>query len=157
MTNPPSPQALTAEEAKNIYQQTASLLNELKQSTSQMHEGVYPTIHQLNDYHARLVDMFYQIGESASPTFGAKEHAYLNRKLAQGKTYKHARLDSNIKKAIKDAENEALESVEDEYKLQIAAEENYERHKMLRSSVGRAIDFIRSLTSQLKVWMFHST
>src|SRR5215210_1346273 len=90
---------------KLIEEAKAAML-ELADLTEGIARGEPPDVHSVLGYQAKMIRYHCLLGEQMSRTFGAKERAYLGRKIAQAEHHEHGRVTLEL--TSKDAEQRAL-------------------------------------------------
>lgn len=121
---------------------------ELHKLTSGLKHGEIPNPVLVVGIMSDLVKAHEDIGQEMAQRFGAKERAYLHRKLQEAKQYQAGRMD--IKKRIADVSNDAMLSVGEEYEKEIERAEEYESYRTFLRSLQNAIDYSRTVISFLK-------
>jgi hypothetical protein len=107
-----------------------------------------PDVHSLLGIQANLVRLHTELGQELAARFGAKESAYVSRKISEAQQYVHGRKDPA--KKIADVAQESLLAVGEEFEKEIEAAVTYERYRTLLKSLQNSLDYCRSVVSFLK-------
>jgi hypothetical protein len=107
-----------------------------------------PDVYSLLAVQADLVRLHMELGQAMAKEFGAKESAYINRKIAEANQYVAGR--SNPKKKIADVTQESLLAVGEEFDKEIQSAVTYESYRTLLRSLQNALDYSRTVVSFLK-------
>jgi len=127
--------------------QAVELLHRVKAETDLQTQT--PSGHTLFTLYNELLDVYTALGEEMCKRFSAKERAYISRKIEAAKHYRKGRHEEKLN--VKDSEMNALELSEIQLNAEIDQAEIYEQYRTIRDSVDRAISYIRSLNSYLKI------
>src|SRR4051812_46851427 len=107
-----------------------SVVDDAKQAILDLHEltkglgdGVTPDVQSILGIHSRMVRLHMDLGVEMCQRFGAKERAYLARKIAQATEHLHGRRTLNL--TSKDAEEAAVVRVRQEHLEEIDRMEEY--------------------------------
>lgn len=120
----------------------------LHQLTSGLKAGSPPDVYSLLGIQSDLVQAYLDIGQEMARKFGAKESAYLARKIAEANEYRKGRIDP--KRKIADVANDALLAVGEEFQREIDLAEEYERYRTLLRSLQNSLDYARQVTSFMR-------
>jgi hypothetical protein len=136
-----------------------SYLDDARQALQQLHDltmsfgqGGTPDPHSVLACQSRLVRLYSLIAEERTKKFGAKESAYLARKIQQAKQYQKGRitLDGKRMMSAADATEAALLAVGDEFQREIDTATEFELYGAFLKSIQNALDYGRQVTSTLK-------
>ncbi len=133
---------------QEITGKAASLMKEATDETSGMRSGVIPSIHEMQGLQAELVQLYYEIGNHLAEAFSQKELANIERKVSAARAHLKGRNDLNLTQ--EDAKQKAIESVQGQLKEELEKASLYEHCRILRDSVGRAIDHLTQTISTVK-------
>ncbi len=132
-----------------------SILEEATQAILSLHaltkgfaQGSPPDPSSVLGYQSNLVRLHMELGQEMSRKFGTKEAAYLGRKIAEAKQYKHGRID--LKKTGGDSERDALLAVGEEIEKEIESATEFEQYRNMIRSMQNALDHSRTVVSFIK-------
>lgn len=132
----------------SLYTEAVGLLAQLAEETKDLDRGRIPGILKLLSIQGRIVDLNARLGQELSFQFSAKEKAYISRKIEQAK--QHLRGRRELKLTSKDAEEEAILAIGEEWQNELESMSTWEGTRTLRQSLENAYDFIRGLLSFIK-------
>lgn len=130
-----------------LHSATAAMVK-LHALTTSFSNGSTPDAYSVLGIQSDLVDLYRQVGDEMASKFGAKESAYLCRKIEEAKQYQKGRLDPA--KKIADVTQEALLAVGDEMNREIEAATEYKSYRTMLRSIQNALDYSRSVVSFVK-------
>src|SRR4051794_20757846 len=116
------------------------LLDEAKQALldlSELTEGIArgepPDVHGVLGFQSRMVRYHALVGEEMARKFGAKERAYLTRKIEQAQQHQHGRVALEL--TSKDSEERAFGEVRKLYEEEIDRMEEFELYRVFLKSL----------------------
>ena len=131
-----------------VLQEAKQSLLDLADLTGTIANGGNPDPHSVLGYQSKLVRYYALVGEEMARQFGAKERAYLSRKIAQAKEHIKGRRDLNM--TSKDAEERAFQEVEQLHADEIDRMESFELYRVFLKSLQNGLDHTRSIIAYLK-------
>ena len=132
----------------SLIQDATQAMVTLHNLTSALKHGSTPDAHTILGIQSDLVDFYRQVGEEMATKFGAKEAAYLSRKIAQAQQYQKARIE--LKMTGGDSAEAAMLAVAEEYSRENENATEYERYRTFLRSIQNAIEHTRQTVSFLK-------
>lgn len=136
-----------------VLTEAKKALLDLADLTGSIANGGNPDPHSVLGYQAKLVRYYALVGEEMARQFGAKERAYLSRKIAQAKEHIKGRRDLNL--TSKDAEERAIQEVEQLHLDEIDRMESFELYRVFLKSLQNGIEHSRQMVSYLKTAESH--
>jgi hypothetical protein len=131
----------------SLIEQATQAMIDLHDLTTDMKDGPVPSPLIILGIQSDLVDFYRKVGKEMSQKFGAKERAYLKRKLQQSTQYGLRRQE---KKTVGDSTNQAMLAVEIEYNAEIDRIEEFMEYQTFLKSLQNAIDYARTFVSFFK-------
>jgi hypothetical protein len=137
-----------------------SLLEESVQAIHNVHslcvnmKNAQPDVYSLLGIQADLLKLHTDLGQEMAHKFGAKESAYIGRKIAEANQYVKGR--QNPAKKIADVNQDSLLAVKGDCDREIEAAVTYERYRTLLKSLQNSLDYARTVVSFLKTSESHS-
>jgi len=110
--------------------------------------GSTPDPQSVLAYQSKIVSIHERLGQEMARKFGAKERAYLNRKIQEAKQYQHGRIE--LKKTASDSSKDAILAVGDELDKEIESAQEYESYRLMLQSLERAFQHSIQVVSLLK-------
>lgn len=130
-----------------LLEESAQAIRTLHSLCVNMRES-QPDVYSLLAVQADLVRLHAELGQSMAQQFGAKEGAYISRKIAEANQYIRGRQDP--KRKIADVTQESLLAVGEELQREIETAMTYEQYRALLKSLQNALDYARTTVSFLK-------
>lgn len=130
----------------NLIEQASAAITELHQLTSGFGTGSTPDPHSVLGYQSKIVYLESRLGQEMAKRFGAKEKAYITRKIAEAKEYRKGRINT---KTVADSTQEALLSVENELIRENETAEVYESYRLMLQSLDKAFRHSMQVVSHL--------